>query len=77
MISNNFDMHFEQSQKRFNILFRIISTLIAVVFVATVGFWILVGVFAFNSISAFEKHGIKGVVEQIWCGKEKPNCINI
>ncbi len=77
MITNDFDMRFERSQKRFNMIFRIISILIAFVFVATVGFWIVVGVFAFNSVGAIDQHGIKGVVEQIWCGKEKPNCINL
>lgn len=75
MFDRDFDRRFRQSQRRFDIMFRIIATMIAVVFVAIVAFWIFVGVLAVDAVSEIEQHGVKSVVEHIWCGRDNQGCM--
>lgn len=74
MFDSDFDRRFRQSQRRFDIMFRIIATMIAVVFVAIVAFWVFVGVLAVDAVSEIEQHGVKSVVEKIWCGQDNQGC---
>ena len=75
MFNSDFDRRFQQSQRRFDIMFRIVATIIALSFVGIVAFWIFAGTVAFKAVGEIEHQGVKGLVEQIWCGKEKPDCL--
>lgn len=68
---NDFNTRFQQSQRRFDIMFRVVSTLIAVVFVCIVLFWIGMGVLAVKTVDSVGENGVRGVVEQLWCGKNQ------
>ena len=75
MFDRDFDRRFRQSQRRFDIMFRIVATIIALTFVGIVAFWIFAGTMVFKAVGEVDQKGLKGVVEQIWCGKEKPDCL--
>ena len=75
MFNSDFNRRFQQSQRRFDIMFRIVATIIALSFVGIVAFWIFAGTVAFKAVGEIEQQGVKGLVEQIWCGKEKPDCL--
>lgn len=75
MLNNDFDRHFRQSQRSFNIMFRIIATIVFLAFIVIIGFWIFAGTMAVKAAGEIEQQGVKSVVEQIWCGKDKPDCL--
>lgn len=75
MFDGDFDRRFRNSQKRHDMFFRIVLTMIVITFIAIVGFWIFAGTVAIKALDQVEQHGVKGVVEQVWCGKDKPNCL--
>jgi ABC-type phosphate transport system permease subunit len=75
MFNSDFDRRFQQSQRRFDIMFRIVATIIALSFVGIVAFWIFAGTMVFKAAGEIEQQGVKGLVEQIWCGKDKPDCL--
>lgn len=75
MFDRDFDRRFRQGQRRFDIMFRIVTTVIALTFVGIVAFWIFAGTMVFKAVGEVDQKGLKGVVEQIWCGKEKPDCL--
>lgn len=54
-------------------LFRIVPWFIGFVFVLIVSIWIIGGILAFKSFDAINEKGLKGVIEQMWCGKDA-NC---
>lgn len=54
-------------------LFRIVPWFIGFVFVLIVSIWIVGGILVFKSVDAINEKGLRGVVEQVWCGKES-NC---
>lgn len=68
--STNFNTRFNQSQKQFNWMFRIASTIIALGFVAMLAYWSFLGFIAVKSFDAISEIGVKGVAEQIYCGKQ-------
>ena len=67
---SHIDTEFAKANKRFNLIFRIAIGSIAVVFIVTVAFWVLVGTVAVKSADEVEKVGLKAVVERIWCGPD-------
>jgi hypothetical protein len=67
--TRDFDRRFKQSQRRHDIMFRVISTIVALTFVGIVCFWIFAGVLAVNAVDQVGEQGVRGVVEQLWCGK--------
>ena len=75
MFDRDFDRRFRQSQRRFDIMFRIVSTIIALTFIGIVAFWIFAGTMVVKAADEVDQKGLKGVVQQIWCGKEKPDCL--
>ncbi len=75
MFDRDFDRRFRQRQRRFDIIFRIVATIIALTFIGIVAFWIFVGTVAFKAVDEIDQKGVHGVVQQIWCGKENPNCL--
>jgi hypothetical protein len=70
---NNFDHRFDQSQRRFNTMFRVITTIIVLGFTAILAFWIFAGFLAYKAADGIGEKGVRGVVEQLWCGKST-NC---
>lgn len=64
-----FDRNFAKSQRNFNIMFRVIATIVALGFVGIVCFWIFAGVLAVKAADQVGEQGVRGVVEQLWCGK--------
>ena len=75
MFGGDFDRRFERARRQHDIMFRVIMTIIVVTFIAIISFWIFAGTVAVKALGQVEQHGVKGVVEQIWCGKDKPNCL--
>lgn len=61
MNTDNFDNFHNFVQRMIAIIFGIVLTLI-------VGGVIIVPIIVFNGCQAVEKHGVKGVVEEIWNG---------
>lgn len=54
-------------------LFKFVSIFIAVVFVLVILCWVGAGVLVYFSVDAIGEHGVRGVIEQIWCG-QTPDC---
>lgn len=77
MFDGNFDRRFEKARRRHDMMFRVVMTLFVIAFITIVCFWIFVGTVAVNTVTQVDQHGIKGVVEQIWCGKDSPNCLDL
>lgn len=73
--SRDFHNDFRRSQRTHRIMFRIIATLIALTFVGIVAFWIFAGTMAVKAVGQIEEQGVKGIVEQIWCGKNDSGCM--
>ena len=55
-------------------IFRIFPFFFGFVILLVITIWIVVGVVAYKSIDAVNEKGLKGVAEQVWCGKENTNC---
>ncbi len=66
--------HFEVTKRRHDRLFRFVSVMIVLTFIATLLGWLFVGILVYDTATEIENQGIKGVVEQLWCGKQNPNC---
>lgn len=49
---------------------KIVPWFIGMVFVFIIASWITMGVIAYKSIDAVNEHGVKGVIESVWCGKD-------
>lgn len=75
MFDSDFDRRFRQSQRRHDIMFRIIMGFCLVVFLIVISFWIFAGVTAYKAIDQIESQGVKSLVEQIWCGKNNTSCL--
>ena len=64
----------ERSKKMYrtseSFLFRIVPWFIGFVFALILSIWIISGILAFKSLDAINEKGLKGVVEQVWCGKD-------
>jgi hypothetical protein len=59
---------FEKDQRTFNIMFRVAFTIIAIGWIAMIALWIFAGTTAVKAVDQVEQHGLKAVVEEIWCG---------
>ena len=66
---SKFDRDFAKSQRNFTIMSRIIITFITLVFIAIITFWIFAGVFAVKAVDNVGEQGLRGALEQLWCGK--------
>lgn len=64
-----FDRDFAKSQRNFTIMSRIVISFITLVFIAIITFWIFAGVFAVKAIDNVGEQGLRGSLEQLWCGK--------
>lgn len=71
--TKEFNRQFAQSQRRFNVMFRVVTTLIALTFVGVILFWGFAGFLAYKAADGIGEKGVRGVVEQLWCGKST-NC---
>lgn len=64
---------FEKDNKSFNIMFKIITYMIGFVLLLITVYWVFIGFIAYKAVSSYDfSHGIKPVIEKIWC--DKPNC---
>lgn len=52
-----------------NVMFKIVPWFIGFVFFVVILGWITMGVLAYKTIDAVGDKGLKGVAEQVWCGK--------
>ena len=69
--SNNFDSFnrdFDRSRRRFNVFFTVVVSIIALMFVAMLAFYVLVGTVAVSLADDVKAEGAKSVIERIWCG---------
>lgn len=64
-----FDRDFAKSRRNFTIMSRIVITFITLVFIAIITFWIFAGVLAFKAVDHVGEQGMRGAIEQLWCGK--------
>lgn len=64
----DFNARFERNERRFNIFFRVVATMVAMVFVAVLAIWAVVGYFAYSLSDEVSTHGAAAVIERIWCG---------
>lgn len=55
---------------KFETRFTLIKTFILIVFVLIICVWIFMGVLAYKGVTTVDERGLKGFVEQIWCGKQ-------
>ena len=55
-------------------IFRIFPFFFGFILFVIVTGWIVMGVVAYKSINAVNEKGLKGVAEQVWCGKENTDC---
>lgn len=49
--------------------FRVVSVFIAVIFIMVISFWIVTGIFAYKALNQVNDNGVRGLIEQLWCGK--------
>lgn len=68
---SEFDKRFARNQRRFDIMFRVVSVIIGIVFIAVIAGWIFAGTVAYKAVDAVEEQGLKSVIENIWCGKDQ------
>jgi hypothetical protein len=54
-------------------LFKIVPWFIGLAFTLIILGWIVMGVLMYKGISSVNEVGAKGMVEQLWCGKDT-NC---
>lgn len=54
-------------------LFKIVPWFIGFTFVLIILLWIVMGVLMYKSVESVNEVGLKGMTEQIWCGKDT-NC---
>lgn len=73
-MNKDFHQRFDRSQRRFDLMFRAIATMIGMVFVGIIVFWIAVAVLAFNAADTVQDQGVRGLVQQLWCGKNATDC---
>lgn len=55
----------------FDIMFRVIATFIAIVFLCIVAFWVTVGYGAYKAGGEISEVGLKTFLERVWNGPEK------
>ena len=53
-----------------NIIFKIFPWVFGLVFTLIISCWISMGYLAVKSVDSIDQKGIKGLAEQVWCGKE-------
>jgi hypothetical protein len=59
---------FEKDQRTFNIMFRVVATIIVIGWIAMIAFWIFAGTTVVKAADQVEQRGLKAVIEEIWCG---------
>lgn len=59
-----------QNKSRFKVIFGIASALIVLTFIGIIAFWAFVGTVAFKAADEINQNGVKGVIEDVWCGKK-------
>lgn len=75
MHKRNFLEEFKERERSFKMMDRFIKTFIGLVFVCVLAVWLTVGILVYRAAGSIEDKGLKTMIEEIWCGKENPNCI--
>jgi hypothetical protein len=65
---DSFNRDFARSRRRFNIFFTVVSSVIALMFVAIIAFYVFVGSVAVSLADDVKTDGVRAVIERIWCG---------
>ena len=65
---SQFDRDFDRSRRMFKIFFAVVSSLIALVFIAIIAFYFFVGSIAIDAASDIKAEGARAVIERLWCG---------
>lgn len=52
-------------------MFKVVSGVIAFMFVVIIAFWIFIGFATMKTVGKVEEVGLKSMIETIWCGKAK------
>ena len=65
---DSFSSDFARSRRRFNIFFTVVSSVIALMFVAMIAFYVFVGTVAVSVADDVKTDGVRAVIERLWCG---------
>ena len=57
-----------------SLLFKIVPSFIVLVGILILGLFVVIGIFTYNTMESVNEVGVKGVLEQVWCGKQHTNC---
>jgi len=66
---NDFDKSFNRTRNA-------ILCFIAIVFICIISLWIIAGAVIIKSSDQIEQHGLKSIVESVWCGKDNVSCMS-
>lgn len=65
---SQFNRDFDRSRRRFNIFFTVVSSVIVLMFVAMIAFYVFVGTVAVSVADDVKTDGVRAVIERLWCG---------
>jgi hypothetical protein len=68
MYRNKFQKDFDFTSRVIKIMFGVVTTFIAIIWIAVIAFWIFAGTIAVKAADQIEQRGLKDVIEQIWFG---------
>jgi hypothetical protein len=77
MFGGDYDKELKKRQKRFDMMSKFVMFFIIAVFVVVMISWIAMGWVAINLADEVDAQGLKPVAERIWCGRKKPNCLDV
>lgn len=60
---------FEKNERAVKIINWIVGTVFALSLVSAIVFSILIGVVTVKAVDQVDEQGLRGVLEQLWCGK--------
>lgn len=76
MFGGNFDRDFARRARRADRFSKFVMGFIIFTFVMVVIGWIVMGWIAVNMVDKVEAEGLKPMIERMWCGPKKPECLS-
>lgn len=61
----------------FNILFKFVVGIIILGWVVVIGWWVFVFMFVSSNIGDVETHGVRHLLQKLWCGQIKDCTLNL
>lgn len=55
-------------------MFKAVCAFIGFIVVVIVLWYAFLGAVVYTGVQAVDKHGLKGVVDRVWCGKDRVAC---